>query len=98
MEKCSVPEQLIRVCSIKCEDENSLHQWSSDTTIHHGNRDQDQDHYKSDMEEDQQNPDQRSNKVPRRPAAGLSSDTTDVQWLEPSLRHVVWMQTSGLSS
>ncbi|XP_074479311.1 uncharacterized protein LOC141760402 isoform X3 [Sebastes fasciatus] len=31
------------------------------------------------MEEDQQNTDQRSNKVPRRPAAGSSSDTTDVQ-------------------
>ncbi|XP_037615690.1 zinc finger protein 37 homolog [Sebastes umbrosus] len=84
MEKFSVPEQLIRVCSIKCEDENSLHHWSSDTTIHHGNRDQDQgqEHYKSETEEDQQNPDLRSNKVPRKPAAGSSSDPTDVQALK----------------
>ncbi|XP_078100498.1 ribonuclease P protein subunit p30-like isoform X2 [Sander vitreus] len=37
------------------------------------------------MEEDNQNPEQRSNKVPRRQAAGSDSDTTDVQAIERGL-------------
>ena len=42
-------------------------------------RDQDQDQNKSGMEEEQQKPEQRSNKVPRRAAAGSASDSSGVQ-------------------
>lgn len=39
----------------------------------------DQDRYRSGMEEDNRNPDHRSDDVGRSPAAGSSSETTDVQ-------------------